>query len=325
MIERRIRNLLDQAYPPSSREVIVVSDGSTDRTAEVTESFQRDDVRVVRLPKSCGRAGALDAGRRVARGDIILHTDAMTLFEPGYLGAVATAFHNPSVGCAVGRLIYQPAGETAVGNAEAGYFSWEARLRAAESTLGIFVVGTGATLAFRRVIQQTDLRYDEDPDAVIPLRSALLGYTNRFLVDAVARDVPPSNVREELRYRIRDVSISLASTVNTLRGFGFQIFARPLVLWSLASHRILRWATPLFLMGMLFSTAVGAMTFPFMKIAFGLQVLGWVTICVYPWLHRFTGLHVRLVASAYVFSVANLGILAGLGRYALGRTTSRWG
>jgi cellulose synthase/poly-beta-1,6-N-acetylglucosamine synthase-like glycosyltransferase/peptidoglycan/xylan/chitin deacetylase (PgdA/CDA1 family) len=99
-VERAVRSLAASAYPEF--EVIVVDDGSTDRTAAIVEALGLPPVRLVRQ-RNAGKAAALNRGIRESRHDLVVMVDADTLFEPDTLERLAQAFRDPAVGAASGN------------------------------------------------------------------------------------------------------------------------------------------------------------------------------------------------------------------------------
>src|SRR5262249_4083990 len=99
----RLDNLLSLDYPAADRQIIVVSDGSTDRTAEVLARYGRR-IDVVILPPS-GKAAALNAGVDRARHGILVFADARQTFAANALRALTAPFADPSVGGVTGELV----------------------------------------------------------------------------------------------------------------------------------------------------------------------------------------------------------------------------
>ncbi|HUJ32083.1 MAG TPA: glycosyltransferase family A protein [Candidatus Acidoferrum sp.] len=104
-IEAAIESALEQDFPPSEFEILVVDDGSTDRTPEIVRRFE-PRVRLLRKTNG-GQASAFNAGIPEARGEIVAFLDGDDWWAPGKVKAVAGAFaSNPSAGL-VGHGIVQ--------------------------------------------------------------------------------------------------------------------------------------------------------------------------------------------------------------------------
>ena len=123
-IAGRIKNILKNGYPLDKIEIIMASDGSTDETVFRARELHDQRVVIQDHKRNRGRAAVQNDGIAVARGEIIVFTDAETVFETGCLMALAKPFSNSSIGCVVGNLIYRTA-DSLVSISEGKYFSFE--------------------------------------------------------------------------------------------------------------------------------------------------------------------------------------------------------
>ena len=107
VIKQRIDNLLSQAYPKDKFEVIVIDSGSTDTTLEIAKGFEKDapNVRVLEEGERRGKASAINLGKLYAKGEIILVTDANTVFDVNVLREIAPHFRKLCVGAVGGRFV----------------------------------------------------------------------------------------------------------------------------------------------------------------------------------------------------------------------------
>src|SRR5690348_3104752 len=104
-IDGKIRHLLDQPYPTELREVIVVSDGSTDRTAEHLRAWDgHEGVRTFHYQDHRGKAVAISLGVAHATGEIVVFTDVRQRLDPQALERLLQNFADREVGCASGEL-----------------------------------------------------------------------------------------------------------------------------------------------------------------------------------------------------------------------------
>ena len=244
----RVTNLLEADYP-GRREIIVVSDGSTDGTAEALRPL-RGYLTLIEVPRG-GKARALNAGVAAAKGDVIVFADARQRFAPNALRELVANFADPSVGGATGELLLDcETGDAAstVGDGVGLYWKYEKWQRRNESLLRSTLGATGAIYALRRSLWR-DLPADTLLDDVLaPMRAVLAGYRVVFDESAVAFDAVSPDASAEARRKTR-----------TLAG-NYQILAQeprllvPFVnpVWlQYASHKVGRlvvpWALLLFL------------------------------------------------------------------------------
>lgn len=227
-------------------DVLVASDGSTDRTNEIVAAWPDPRVRLLALPRG-GRAASHNRAMMEATGEFVVFTDAETLFRKDFLTRLLAPFRDGGVGCVVGRLVYR-AERQSVGVDTASYWEYETRIRAWESRAGLLSVATGCAMAIRGNLF-TALHSDEDGDDAIPLDLLLLGHRIVFAPEATAFDVPPGTARAEIRARARMTVLALTALRWRLPLLNPIRFPRAAL--SLWSHRVLRCLTPLLVFGTL--------------------------------------------------------------------------
>lgn len=205
VIAQTVRSLLSSDYP--NFEVIVVDDGSSDRTREVAREHFGDEPRVQLLTQpNLGKAEALNVGWRRARGEIIVALDADTIFMPATIGALVRRFDDPQVGAV--------AGNAKVGNRINMVTRWQALEyvtaqnldRRAFTKLNCVFIVSGAVGAWRRDLLEllggfSSDTLAEDQDLTIRVRKS--GYRVEYAEDAVAWTEAPDTVRTLARQRLR--------------------------------------------------------------------------------------------------------------------------
>ncbi len=149
-IARKLETVLAADYPAGQLEVVVASDGSTDGTERAAGAYADRGVRVLALPR-VGKAAALEAAVAASSGEILVFTDANSLFGHGALRAIVAPFADPEVGGVAGNQVYgteEAGGSTAGG--ERAYWNLDRALKVAESRSGNVIAATGALYALRR-------------------------------------------------------------------------------------------------------------------------------------------------------------------------------
>ena len=298
----RIENLLGLDYPADKRQIIVVSDGSTDDTIAALDRY-RGAVDVVALPPG-GKALALNAGVAAARHEVIVYADARQAFAPDALRELVAPLADPAVGAVTGELLLDAespcrrsgrdrrtwerrAGIRATGFDRRGddrrrtlrstiadgiglYWKYEKDLRRLESAIGSTLGATGAIYAMRRALFRplpADTILD---DVLTPMRVVLAGYRVVFNERARAFDRAAVDADAEARRKIR-----------TLAG-NYQILAlepalllpwRNPVWFQYASHKLGRLGMPYALLAAFAASLVLAASQPFYAFALAVQVL----------------------------------------------------
>jgi cellulose synthase/poly-beta-1,6-N-acetylglucosamine synthase-like glycosyltransferase len=183
-------------------EVILVSDGSTDRTCEMARAFSR--VKVVELAERVGKAAALTRGASEATGEVLVFADVRQTWAPEALELLLENFADPEVGAASGDLCITsgPGAMEGVGL----YWRFEKWLRAQESLLFAQVGVTGAICAVRRELFRPIPAGTILDDVHWPLEVALQG--KRVVHDERARafDRFPEKASDEMRRKVRTLA-----------------------------------------------------------------------------------------------------------------------
>ena len=205
-LSARITNLLQLNYS-GPREIIVVSDGSTDDTAEVLARFGRD-VRVVEVPAG-GKPLALNVGVQVASGDVLVFADARQQFSDNALVELVANFADPRVGAVTGELVIDSehqATDSTIGHGVGLYWTYEKWLRRNESAVWSTLGATGAIYALRRCLWRPlppDTLLD---DVLAPMRVVLSGHRIVFEERAHAYDRASADAPTEARRKIRTLA-----------------------------------------------------------------------------------------------------------------------
>ncbi len=246
VIARRIENLLEQDYPKERIEIIVASDGSTDRTVEIAKKYESQGVIVLDFKTNRGKASVHNDSVDVAKGDVLLFTDAETVFEKDFIINGIKWLANSKYGCGAGELEFYYKDE--IGKSESMYWKIEKKMRYWEFLVEILPFASGGCFFIRKELYERIPPYS-DIDNVLTLKTIAKGYKIFYAKDAKASDVAVNSSASFYKKRVR----------TTLRSFGDMVRCLPelfkkrkfTILWVLFSHRILRWLTGFF-MGVVF-------------------------------------------------------------------------
>jgi cellulose synthase/poly-beta-1,6-N-acetylglucosamine synthase-like glycosyltransferase len=236
VIEQKVRNALSLDYPRDRMEVIVASDGSDDRTAELARAAGAD--LVLDLPR-LGKAAAQDAAVERARGEIVAFSDANSLWEPGALRLLVAPLADPSVGYVCGQVRFTA--DEGAANQEGAYWRYEMAVRSLESRLGGITAGNGAIYALRRFHYKPGDPYTGDLS--LPFRMARRGLRSVYAASALAEEPMVPSLEGEFRRKRRMMSRAFGTVLRggMLNPRGYS----PLFAFELVSHRLIRYASPL--------------------------------------------------------------------------------
>jgi hypothetical protein len=310
-IERKVENLLALDYPREKMQLLVASDGSTDRTDEVIRAFADRGVRLVRSSERRGKEAAQNLAIAEARGTITVFTDATILLERGSLRAIVRPFADSEVGCVSSE-------DDVPGGGEGLYVRYEMFLRRLESAIDTLIGVSGSFYAVRtELLGPTDPRYTRD--FLVPLD--VIDRGKRVVSEPAARGrfLPAGSASGEFRRKVRtvlrgmDVVGHRARLLNPLR--------RPFVAWALLSHKVARWGVPWALLLLFGASGVLAGRAPY-AFLFGVQALFYFSgIAAFLWERWSLTLPGK---AASFFLVTNAAVLVASVRFAFGERAVLW-
>ena len=311
----KLDNLRALDYPRDRLQIVLVSDGSTDGTVRILEEVNDPHIETVLLPVRAGKPTALNYGVARARHDILVLSDAATLFRADALRNLVRHFVDPRVGVVCGALEFRGSAESQ--RTEGVYWDYEKMLRLMEGRLGATLTASGAIYAARRSCYPTLAPDVVVEDLIVPMHARRLGYQVAYDPEAVATDVAAPNVAGEFARRVRVAAGSFRALGQLAR-----VPLDPLTSFAFISHKLLRWLLPFMLIGLLASSACLSAD-PWYRVAFVGQVafyawaaMGW---CLR---RRVAGMHFALMA--YYLLAMHVAFLVGLARALAGRNEVVW-
>ncbi len=197
-----IENVLSIDYPRDRLEVIVVDDGSSDKTSIVASQYP---VRIVRHGVNRGRGAAVMTGIRNAKGEIVITVDADTRLEKNSVKKLASIFRvYPWIGAACGRLKTPRTGKLLVLGQWVEYLLGYSYSKLLKSLTGWMLIPSGAFSAYRRsLVAGVDVSDTLAEDFDLGLNVIRSGYRLYYAWDAVAYTDVPETLGSFLRQRTR--------------------------------------------------------------------------------------------------------------------------
>lgn len=232
----KLESILALDYPRELLEVMVVSDGSTDATDDITRGFAVRGVQLLRVPKG-GKPAALNAAVPLTHNEILVLTDVRQLLAPESVRKLVANFADPRVGVVSGDLLIRQGSleETSVG----AYWRYERRIRANLGRLDSIMGATGAFYAMRRALFRQMPRELLLDDMYLPMGAFLEGYRLVVEPEAQAFDFP-TDVSIEFRRKVR----TLAGNYQLLRYYPWLLTLRNRMLFHFISYKLLRLLLP---------------------------------------------------------------------------------
>jgi cellulose synthase/poly-beta-1,6-N-acetylglucosamine synthase-like glycosyltransferase len=317
----RIENLCQQDYPPDRMEILIASDGSTDATDHVVKQIDDPRVRLLSFPRQ-GKGLTLNQSAPTASGEILVFSDANTVFDRGALRALARPFADPEVGGVAGNQVYLRDGQASLtADGERMYWNFDRLLKHCQSRAGSVTSATGAIYAVRRNLFQPIPEGAMD-DFIVSTGVVAQHHRLVFAADALAYE--PVAVEEGVEYsrKLRVITqglravLAMRQLLNPLR-YGFYAFQ---LLW----HKVLRRVMVVPLLVLLVTSPLLWNKGVFYQIATVVQ-FGFYAAAALGWLLRKTRLgQTKLLTFPYYFCMVNLAALVSVIYTLTGRRIRRW-
>jgi poly-beta-1,6-N-acetyl-D-glucosamine synthase len=199
-VRQKLESILSLDYPRHLVDIVVISDGSTDATVQIAQSFSEHAVRVLDLEPQ-GKAVALNTGMQVATGEILFFTDVRQTFHPDALDHLVQCLADPNVGVATGELIIRDGNTLEEANVGL-YWRYEKWIRKALSRIDSIHGATGCIYAMRRELAVPIPPGTLLDDVYLPLAAFFRGYRVVMEDRAKAYDLPTS-LNTEFRRKVR--------------------------------------------------------------------------------------------------------------------------
>ncbi|HUO14439.1 MAG TPA: glycosyltransferase family 2 protein [Verrucomicrobiae bacterium] len=313
VLEEKMRNLLDLDYPRDRIQIVVVSDGSTDRTPEILRSFARDSrIHVLLNQLAGGKANGINDAMGLAQGEIVVFTDARQRIDHGALRPLIEAFADAEVGCVSGELMLgdPESGESA--NGMGLYWQVEKTIRELEAQSGSAVGATGALYAVRRELIPELPGGTVLDDVYIPMEVVRRGKRVIFEPRARVWDVPFQGADREFGRKVR----TLSGNYQLVQLSPWLLSGSNPIRLEFISHKLLRLIVPFALAAMLISSFL--LPGQIYRITLVLQIL-FYSLSLFAGFRLSLGPMTRMADAALTFVVLNTAAAVAFMRFITGR------
>lgn len=297
VIADKIRNLLELDYPADRLEILIGSDGSTDRTVEIAEAHHDSRIRVFNFTERSGKINVINRLVPKAKGDILIFTDASEIFDLQAIRHLVANFSDPTVGAVSGQLMMTGQETNGASRSVSTYWSYEKKLRAMEGHLYSMLGATGAIYALRRSLFRAPAANTILDDVAIPMAVVRNGYRVVFEPEAVAYEKATDRASDEFKRKVRTLTGNYQEYFHLDRFLGYHSIR---VAFQIFSHKILRLLAPMLMLGMFAASfiAPGANATLLLAGQIGFYSLAFLGLA-FP-------LRTRLVSVPYMFTLMNL-------------------
>ena len=349
-IDATLRNKLELDYSKEKLEIIVISDDSTDRTDEIVKQYESEGIKFLRQTPRAGKTSALNMAVREASGEVLVFSDANSIWAQDALIKLMSNFFDPKVGYVTGKMIYtNPEGST-TGDGCTAYMKYENYLRSFETKVGSIVGVDGGIDAVRKELYQP-MNPDQLPDFVLPLKVIEQGYRVVYEPKAILKEPSLRAAQDEYRMRVRvslralwalydmrhlltftrsssslsgtpshprNLSPSIPSPSHLLTFSPSKLFA-----WQLWSHKVLRYLCFLFLIAAYLANLALWSESGFYKLFFVAQNIAYIGAILSPILEK-KSFQSKILYLLYYFVLLNFASAHAFIKFLLRRKQVVW-
>ncbi|MFX0195916.1 MAG: glycosyltransferase family 2 protein [Candidatus Hodarchaeota archaeon] len=320
VIERKILNSLALNYPRDLLEIVILSDGSDDRTNQIISQYTDKGVTLRSYERRMGKTGCLNKAAPLSKGSILVFSDANSMYDQNAIKELAKNFADESIGFATGVTTY--ISKTGRDNFDAVdiYTRIEKATKGLETKFGSCVGADGAIFAIRKSLYQPLKDYDIN-DLVIPLNVIRQGYRGVQEAKAFCIEERSDGSSPEYNRQVRIANRTIRAIFNhgyMLNPFRFGMFS-----FELLSHKISKLLTPFFMVAIFLINLSIIKHGPIYGLTLSGQILFYV-LAFWGYSEKYPKCLSKLVSIPYTFSLANIGILCGWIHYLRGKSYTIW-
>jgi cellulose synthase/poly-beta-1,6-N-acetylglucosamine synthase-like glycosyltransferase len=318
-IKNKLQNTESLDYPREKLEIIVASDNSTDRTDEIVINYNDSRIRLITFPERKGKTFVQNEAIKAAKGEIILFSDATTIYDRQIVRKIVTNFADSRVGVVGGELEFINNNKSSIGEGDGSYWRYEKFIKINESRVTSLIGVSGCCYAIRRDLYEP-IRPDLISDYVIAQMIYKKGKKAVYEPEAKSYEEANFDSSEEFKMRVRIAVRTLfgiwcmRELLNPIK-YGFYAI-------QIISHKILRYSLPIFLSLLFLVNIALYIKTPsiFYKLSLYLQIFFYFI--------AFLGFISRTKKSSffipYYFCLTNFALLIGILQFIRGERKVLW-
>ena len=332
VIAEKIENSLALDYSRDKLQILVAADGSTDRTPDIVKKYQESGVELVYKPERNGKMAAINRSMPMARGDIVVFSDANNMYAEDAILKLVAPFDNSNVGATTGaKLIVQDGRD--LSNVEGIYWKYESWIKKNESTVGSCTSAVGEILAIKRAYfnpPPPDVINDDFYQVIDLLRR---GHRVLYIPEAKSYEYVSASASDEVLRRTR-INAGRYQTISL--SLGLLPWRRLDLIWQIVSHKYFRLLLPFGYIGAFIANLflvlwpdresthpLIAVNYPYNWIFLSLQIIFYAVALIGSQVKASGLIGKILYVPAYLVN-SNLSALRGLWGYATKRQSHVW-
>jgi len=320
VIEDKILNSLTLDYPKNLFEIVVISDGSNDRTHAIAAGYASKGVFLRHYEGRSGKTACLNKAVPLAKGDIIVFSDANSKYDKAAIKRLVNNFIDETIGFVTGTTKYISNDGERILDSIGVYSRIEQFTKRLESNIGSCVGADGAIFAIRKHLYRSLKDFDIN-DFVVPLNVIKQGFRGVFEEEAFCIEKTAKSTKGEFNRQVRITNRTIRAIVNNRKLFNpfeFGIFS-----FQLLSHKVCKLMVPFFML-LFFFTNLLLIRDSFLYIfILGIQVFVYLASMLKDLWQRSKGIN-RLISMFHTFTIINMAILWGWVKYLKGETYVTW-
>ena len=316
VIAEKLENVLALNYPKDKMEIVLVLDGCADRTKEIADGFGDPRLKIIEQNPRKGKMAALNSAVPRAKGDIIMFSDANSIYEKNAVKKLVRNFVDEKIGCVCGELKYR--NESLIGEGEDLYWKYEKFIKIKESQLRSLLVVNGSIYAIRKRLFEPVEETLAD-DFVVPMVIAKKGYKLIYEPEAITLEKTAAGTKEGINQKARIIAQGLKASFYIGRVI---VSSGSLRLFQFLFHKFIRWLVPIFLI-IIFISNMFLLNSPFYKIIFLGQGLFYI-FAIIGYLLEKNNIKIAIFKIPLYFCIVNIASAIGIIKFLTGGIKATW-
>ncbi len=241
----KIENSLALEYPQDRLQILIVTDGSSDRTPQIVERYAGRGVNLLHQPGRRGKMAAINRAIPQARGEIVVFSDANNSYRPDTIQKLIAPFGDPMIGAVNGAKVIEK-GDGSLGESEGLYWKYESFIKKQESRLGSCTSAAGEIFALRKDLFAPPPGNVINDDFFLAMQVLRKGYRVAYAPEAISSERVSQTAQDEITRRTR---INAGRYQAIAMAGQFLPFRHPILVWQIVSHKFMRPLVPFFMIG----------------------------------------------------------------------------
>jgi biofilm PGA synthesis N-glycosyltransferase PgaC len=254
-IEEKIRNCLALDFPSGQLQILIITDGSTDRTPDIVKAYMDSGIEHMHRDERRGKMAAINRAMPSVRGEIVVFSDANNHYLPDTIRRLVAPFNDPKVGAASGAKVIQK-GDGSLGTSEGAYWKYESFIKKQESRLGSCTSAAGEILAIRKSLYISPPEHIINDDFFIAMQILRQGYRLMYVPEAKSIERVSATAQDEI---VRRTRINAGRYQAIAMSGRLLPFHSAVLVWQIISHKFLRPLVPFFMGTALLSNVIAVL------------------------------------------------------------------